>query len=185
MRHHVAQQSCPARRGKAWPRRSGRDSGPTHRRCRHHGPHLPDWGTRMLSYPAPAAKRSGAGRMPSELVGVGRFELPASSSRTKRAAKLRYTPHARDLSGTERDLDSLAETQTRSGRAAADRCHGRGQVTGNPSAPGSAGWPRDGRRAGPGRSATCPARPRRAARPVRRPDGGAAHGPARARSRNW
>ena len=28
-------------------------------------------------------------------VGVGRFELPASSSRTKRAAKLRYTPPAR------------------------------------------------------------------------------------------
>ncbi len=26
------------------------------------------------------------------LVGVGRFELPASSSRTKRAAKLRHTP---------------------------------------------------------------------------------------------
>jgi hypothetical protein len=58
-------------------------------------------------------------------VGVGRFELPASSSRTKRAAKLRYTPHARNLSGTERDLDSLAERQTRSGRAAADRRHGR------------------------------------------------------------
>ena len=35
--------------------------------------------------------------MAGELVGVGRFELPASSSRTKRAAKLRHTPPARDL----------------------------------------------------------------------------------------
>jgi hypothetical protein len=31
-------------------------------------------------------------QMTCELVGVGRFELPASSSRTKRAAKLRHTP---------------------------------------------------------------------------------------------
>jgi hypothetical protein len=29
---------------------------------------------------------------PLTWVGVGRFELPASSSRTKRAAKLRHTP---------------------------------------------------------------------------------------------
>ena len=32
------------------------------------------------------------GNKPLTWVGVGRFELPASSSRTKRAAKLRYTP---------------------------------------------------------------------------------------------
>ena len=31
---------------------------------------------------------------PLNWVGVGRFELPASSSRTKRAAKLRHTPQA-------------------------------------------------------------------------------------------
>ena len=49
--------------------------------------------------------------MASELVGVGRFELPASSSRTKRAAKLRYTPPARNLTGTARDFDSLAEAR--------------------------------------------------------------------------
>ncbi len=56
--------------------------------------------------------------MTSELVGVGRFELPASSSRTKRAAKLRHTPPVRNRIGTARDLDSLAETRTRSGAAA-------------------------------------------------------------------
>jgi hypothetical protein len=46
----------------------------------------------MLSYSPPAVSQSGEDHMPSDLVGVGRFELPASSSRTKRAAKLRYTP---------------------------------------------------------------------------------------------
>ena len=49
--------------------------------------------------------------MCSELVGVAGFEPAASSSRTKRAAKLRYTPPARNLSGAARDFDSLAETQ--------------------------------------------------------------------------
>jgi hypothetical protein len=53
--------------------------------------------------------------MPSDLVGVGRFELPASSSRTKRAAKLRYTPPPVPLLGAGRTLDSLAEAETRSG----------------------------------------------------------------------
>ena len=56
--------------------------------------------------------------MPSELVGVAGFEPAASSSRTKRAAKLRYTPPARNLTGAARDFDSLAETRTRSGMAA-------------------------------------------------------------------
>ncbi len=51
------------------------------------------------------------------VVGVAGFEPAASSSRTKRAAKLRYTPPARNLSGTARDFDSLAETLTRSGTA--------------------------------------------------------------------
>jgi hypothetical protein len=45
-----------------------------------------------VGYSPPAISRSGVNHIPSELVGVGRFELPASSSRTKRAAKLRYTP---------------------------------------------------------------------------------------------
>jgi hypothetical protein len=44
-------------------------------------------------------------------VGVAGFEPAASSSRTKRAAKLRYTPPARNLTGTSRDFDSLAETR--------------------------------------------------------------------------
>jgi hypothetical protein len=48
------------------------------------------------------------------LVGVAGFEPAASSSRTKRAAKLRYTPPARNLTGAARDFDSLAETRTRS-----------------------------------------------------------------------
>ena len=44
-------------------------------------------------------------------VGVAGFEPAASSSRTKRAAKLRYTPPVRNLTGTARDFDSLAETR--------------------------------------------------------------------------
>src|SRR3954453_18456267 len=44
-------------------------------------------------------------------VGVGRFELPASPSRTKRAAKLRYTPARADLIGSARDLVSLADSR--------------------------------------------------------------------------
>jgi hypothetical protein len=42
-----------------------------------------------------AVGRSGGDRMCSELVGVAGFEPAASSSRTKRAAKLRYTPPVR------------------------------------------------------------------------------------------
>src|SRR5271166_6571974 len=64
---------------------------------------------------------SGASRMSSELVGVAGFEPAASSSRTKRAAKLRYTPPARNLSGAARDFDSLAETRTRSAHLPAAR----------------------------------------------------------------
>ena len=45
-----------------------------------------------LSYSTPALSEPDLSHMRSDLVGVGRFELPASSSRTKRAAKLRYTP---------------------------------------------------------------------------------------------
>ena len=56
--------------------------------------------------------------MPSELVGVAGFEPAASSSRTKRAAKLRHTPPARNLTGAARDLASLAETRTRLSAAA-------------------------------------------------------------------
>ena len=52
------------------------------------------------------------------LVGVAGFEPAASSSRTKRAAKLRYTPPPAPTLGAGRTLDSLAETQTRSGPAA-------------------------------------------------------------------
>ena len=51
-------------------------------------------------------------------VGVAGFEPAASSSRTKRAAKLRYTPPARNLTGAARDLDSLAETRACSRTAA-------------------------------------------------------------------
>ena len=66
-----------------------------------------------LGYSAPADSRADVGHMPSELVGVAGFEPAASSSRTKRAAKLRYTPPARNLTGTVRDFDSLADTRTR------------------------------------------------------------------------
>ena len=72
----------------------------------------------MLSYSAPASSGSGLSHISSELVGVAGFEPAASSSRTKRAAKLRYTPPARNLSGAARDFDSLAETRTRSGTPA-------------------------------------------------------------------
>jgi hypothetical protein len=51
-------------------------------------------------------------------VGVAGFEPAASSSRTKRAAKLRYTPPARNLTGTARDFDSLAEARACSRTAA-------------------------------------------------------------------
>jgi hypothetical protein len=65
-----------------------------------------------LSYSAAAPDKSGVSRMLSELVGVGRFELPASSSRTKRAAKLRHTPPPAPNRGAGRTSVSLAETQT-------------------------------------------------------------------------
>ena len=52
------------------------------------------------------------------VVGVAGFEPAASSSRTKRAAKLRYTPPARNLIGTARTSDSLAETRACSCTAA-------------------------------------------------------------------
>ena len=48
---------------------------------------------------------------PLTCVGVAGFEPAASSSRTKRAAKLRYTPPARNLFGAARDFDSLAEAR--------------------------------------------------------------------------
>ena len=70
--------------------------------------------------------RSGMSQMPSELVGVAGFEPAASSSRTKRAAKLRYTPPPAPDPGAERTLDSLAETRTRSGTAARQDLAGRG-----------------------------------------------------------
>jgi hypothetical protein len=73
--------------------------------------------------------------MPSELVGVAGFEPAASSSRTKRAAKLRYTPPPAPNLGAERTLDSLAETRTRSGTAARQQPTGHGQ-------PGRISWNR-------------------------------------------
>ncbi len=85
-----------------------------------------------FSYSVTTVSRSGGDHMPSELVGVGRFELPASSSRTKRAAKLRYTPPVRNLSGALRDFDSLAETRTLSGTPATahDKWEHRGHLAG-------------------------------------------------------
>lgn len=91
------------------------------RRCCH-GPDLPGRpGSRCIGsvgYSPTVDCRARVGLMPSELVGVAGFEPAASSSRTKRAAKLRYTPPARNLSGAARDFDSLAETRTRSGTPA-------------------------------------------------------------------
>ena len=49
------------------------------------------------SYSLSAVSQLGRDRIPSELVGVAGFEPAASSSRTKRAAKLRYTPPAWNL----------------------------------------------------------------------------------------
>ena len=48
----------------------------------------------VLSYSPLTVSRCGGDQLPSELVGVAGFEPAASSSRTKRAAKLRYTPPA-------------------------------------------------------------------------------------------
>ena len=92
------------------------------RQC--YGPDLPkEVGSRMLSYSlgysASALSRSAAGCMPFDLVGVAGFEPAASSSRTKRAAKLRYTPAARNLMVAARDFASLAETRTPSRTALA------------------------------------------------------------------
>src|SRR3984957_991079 len=57
---------------------------------------FPSGSGRMLSYSlgysAPVVDRSAAGRVPCDLVGVAGFEPAASSSRTKRPAKLRHTP---------------------------------------------------------------------------------------------
>jgi hypothetical protein len=69
------------------------------------------------------------------LVGVAGFEPAASSSRTKRAAKLRYTPPLALNAGAERTLHSLAETRTRSGTAAHQEPAGGGQ-------PGRVSWTR-------------------------------------------
>ncbi len=72
-------------------------------------------------------------------VGVAGFEPAASSSRTKRAAKLRYTPPARNLTDTPRDSDSLAETRTRSSTALHVPGHTAGepgQASSNRAAPG-------------------------------------------------
>jgi Phage integrase family len=78
---------------------------------------------RVFSYsvsysPAKEGHTRGAGYGLLAWVGVGRFELPASSSRTKRAAKLRYTPPVRYLTGAVRDFVSLAETRACSCTAA-------------------------------------------------------------------
>ena len=75
-----------------------------------------------VGYSPPAESRPDMSQMLSELVGVAGFEPAASSSRTKRAAKLRYTPPARSLGGAGRVLDSLAERQARSGRTGSDGC---------------------------------------------------------------
>jgi hypothetical protein len=78
---------------------------------------------------------AGAGEWPVILVGVAGFEPAASSSRTKRAAKLRYTPSLAPNVGAGRTSDSLAETRTRSGLAAHQKPAGRGQ-------PGRFSWNR-------------------------------------------
>ena len=85
--------------------------------------------------------------MPSELVGVAGFEPAASSSRTKRAAKLRYTPPARNLTGTARDFDSLAEMRAcsrmavQSSRRAGEGLAGISRHQGEQAGLGPAGEP--------------------------------------------
>ena len=70
-----------------------------------------------------------------DLVGVAGFEPAASSSRTKRAAKLRYTPPARNLTGAARDFDSLAEARACS-RIAAQSASQTGRPSGIRAASG-------------------------------------------------
>ena len=84
-----------------------------------------------------ASRRLGVSRMPSDLVGVAGFEPAASSSRTKRAAKLRYTPPRAPKLGAERTLDSLAETLPGSDTAARRRPPGCGAAI-----PGRVSWNR-------------------------------------------
>ena len=85
------------------------------------------------------------------MVGVTGFEPATSSSRTKRATKLRHTPLA-----SAKASHSLAETLARP-HIASD---GRSGLTAG--RPGSSGWLRVGRRSGRARTGRCPARPRRA-----------------------
>src|ERR1700729_3901765 len=106
----------------------------------------------MLSYSAPAPDKSGVDCMPSELVGVGRFELPASSSRTKRAAKLRYTPPPAPDRGARRTFASLAETRTArvGGAPAAGRGAGQwGRISRKAAGSGWEGSLQDGTRTWP------------------------------------
>jgi hypothetical protein len=81
----------------------------------HHVPWRWDDGTETIVHVPRALCRGYAAA--SDLVGVAGFEPAASSSRTKRAAKLRYTPPPawpRDAGLAERVSDSLAELGTRS-----------------------------------------------------------------------
>jgi hypothetical protein len=92
-----------------------------------------------VSYSAPATSRSSNDHIASDLVGVAGFEPAASSSRTKRAAKLRYTPSPAPNIGAGRTPDSLAETRTRSGPAEHRNRPGAGSLAGvsrNRVAPG-------------------------------------------------
>src|SRR5215470_19649428 len=82
-----------------------------------------------LSYPVPADGRLRLSHVGSELVGVAGFEPAASSSRTKRAAKLRYTPRDR--------VGSLADPRNQ-------REHGCFRPAGEPDG-GIRGGPEPGR----------------------------------------
>ena len=172
--------ACARSPGRASPARDGR---PVLAVVRHVG----EFRTERRPARRERPKRSGPRFDPRRWVGLTGFEPAASSSRTRRATKLRHSPIAsRDHRAS---AASLPERRRRYNRARVTRDRRRDIRASR--AGGSAGWPRGGRQAGSGRTARCRDRPRRAAstspdRPVAsRPGGGGDPGRGRARGRSW
>ena len=113
------------------------------------------------------------------MVGLTGFEPAASSSRTRRATKLRHSP----IAGPGRSRATSTGEHTGVGRAAPNRVRSAGA--------GSGASPRVGRRPGTACTARSRARPTRAARTTRdrrdasRRGAGGGPGRGRARGRSW
>ena len=105
----------------------------------------------------PEPTHEGPGVLRHHMVGLTGFEPAASSSRTRRATKLRHSPIAGPGAAGRQARASIPGASGRL-RIAVSRPEIR------PGESGSAGSPRGGRRPGTVRTATCRARPRRAAR---------------------